>query len=208
MPIRKRAVGGVCSEVRLQPLFLRRTRGTRDRRTGAVRVQRDDVPGTDVVRVIPLTRITRRCAEIVEVGSGLPGCVAIVCARRLVFVVPRDRVRDRVEPTPTGIVRPRECVRAAALVGEVSERQNRRDFAAEEEVGRVLLAAGRRGSKSAVEIGIERGARNVPAAAITGSFAPGSTTAVGSELAAAEPALFVAVTRTRIVEPTSAATRA
>ena len=41
---------------------------------------------------------------------------------------------------------------------------------------------------------------------LLGATGAGATTDVGSELALLEPALFVAVTTTRIVEPTSAAT--
>src|SRR5690349_15478454 len=41
---------------------------------------------------------------------------------------------------------------------------------------------------------------------LLGATGAGATTSVGSELALLEPALFVAVTTTRIVEPTSADT--
>ena len=45
----------------------------------------------------------------------------------------------------------------------------------------------------------------VGSAVLLGATGAGATTAVGSELALLEPALFVAVTTTRIVKPTSAA---
>src|SRR5829696_5818355 len=81
----RRARRGVCCEVCLKPLPLRRG-STAAAHLVAVAVQDHYVPAPPVIAVVALARIARlRSAEVVEVSGG---------ARRLVLVVTYDRSRE------------------------------------------------------------------------------------------------------------------
>src|SRR5882724_7968769 len=70
MPVGERALRGGGGQVRLEPQLLRRTR-----RHGGRAVQRDDVPGAQVVAVVALGRIARGRAEVAVVARRAGGGV-------------------------------------------------------------------------------------------------------------------------------------
>ena len=89
---------------RAQPLLLRRAGGAGDDR--AVRVQHDDVPGAESLRVIALGRIARRRSEVVVIARGVGRLVLVVADRRddpaLVAAPCRREVVREVAAEPFG----------------------------------------------------------------------------------------------------------
>src|SRR5439155_16883259 len=91
----------------------------------AVGVQRDQMPCADVVAVVALRRIARGGTEIPEVPARV--LAAVRTARRIVFVIADDRVRDRLHgiDAPRGIVRLLERSSPSAFVLFVPEGEDR-----------------------------------------------------------------------------------
>src|SRR5919202_2618570 len=113
--VRKRADIGVTLKIGAQPLLLwRALTATPD--GCAVRVERDQVPRADVVRVVALGRKARGAAEVAEVLGRGSRRVAVGAAGRLVLVVSGNRVCDRLHPPPRRVVTLQIGVETAALV--------------------------------------------------------------------------------------------
>src|SRR5689334_6285484 len=66
MPVGQGAAGGMGGEIGTQPALLRRPRLTTD--FGAVTIEDDDMPGSQVVAVVALGGITGGGAEVAEVA--------------------------------------------------------------------------------------------------------------------------------------------
>ena len=113
---------------------------TADRR--AVRVQRDQVPAPEVVAVVALRRIAGGLAEVVVVPRG---------AGRAVVVVPGNGSRDRLDPSPGGVVRRSEVGAGAVLVLDVAECQHGGVAGADEHVRRRALTARKASSPTVME---------------------------------------------------------
>src|ERR671938_49067 len=116
MPIGERACRGMGGEVSPQPLLLR---GASLAATDllAIRVQHDQVPGTDVIAVVALGRITGRRSKVAVVADSRP---------RAVFVVPHRWVRDGFDAPPRGPVRLLKLGQRPLVVLEIAQRKNRR----------------------------------------------------------------------------------
>src|SRR5438034_4711620 len=96
MPEGEGARGGVRGQIRSQPRLLGAVPRAGTEHVGAVRVQRDDVPGTDVEAVVPLIGAAPGGAEVGVVA----GSVALH-----ILVVARRRVADGLEPPPCRVER-------------------------------------------------------------------------------------------------------
>src|SRR6266568_5018671 len=103
---------GARREILLQPLHL-----GGGGPVGDDGVERNDVPVTEIVAVVPLRGIPRRRAEITEVTGG---------PRRHVIVVSGDRVDPRLMPAPRGSEAVREVGGGSIGVHVVADR----DYAA------------------------------------------------------------------------------
>src|SRR5919202_619964 len=116
MPIGERARGGMGGEVCPQPLLLR---GASLAATDlfAIRVQHDQVPGTDVIAVVALGRIAGRRSKV---------AVVVDSRRRAVFVVPDRWMRDGFDAPPRGPVSLLKLGQGPLLVLEIAQRKNRR----------------------------------------------------------------------------------
>src|SRR2546428_1199513 len=90
VPVRHGALRGVGGEIGPEPLLLGAARAHVD-----VAVERDHVPGPEIVAVVTLSGIARRRAEIAEVAG---------CARRQVVLVARRGSGARDVPPPRGSV--------------------------------------------------------------------------------------------------------
>src|SRR5581483_2659122 len=112
---RERARAGVSGEIGAQPLLLCGP-GLAAADLRAVRVERDEVPGTDVEAVPTLTGRSGGESEVLEVPAR---------AGRAVVVVPCGGARDRLHASPCRVVG-REVVRVGAtVVLVVAEREHR-----------------------------------------------------------------------------------
>src|SRR5919206_5395694 len=98
MPVGERALVGVRRQVASQPGLLSRARATRD--VPAVGVERDEVPGANVVAVVALPAGTghavrrSRAVEVVEVACG---------ARRPILMIADGGMHGRLEAPPRRI---------------------------------------------------------------------------------------------------------
>ncbi len=127
-----------------------------------IRVQRDQVPGTNVVAVVALTRDSGSGAKVAEIAgrTGIGG-IAPSSAGGQVFVVTDDGVGDRLDLTPAQVVRGLERGEAAAVVLRIAEREDGREVAGYEEIGGLLLLAYPSHAEAAVEVGRSRVAGDV-----------------------------------------------
>ena len=114
VPVGERARRRVCREVGAQPLLLRRA-GHAAARLGAVAVERDEVPGAQVVAVVARAGLAGGGAEVAEVAR---------CARRVVVMVAGDRIRVERLRAPRRRVPRRVLERAAFGVGVVAQRED------------------------------------------------------------------------------------
>ena len=144
VPVRERAHVLVRREVLTEPSLLRgagvaTADGRLTRPIAAFRVEGDQMPLGDVVAVPALAERAGRDAEVVEVGRRI-----VDVARSSVFVVARNRMGDRAQPSPAQCVRLGERVRAAAFVLVVAERQDSGEVVDRQEqvARRHFLAAG------------------------------------------------------------------
>ena len=139
-------------QVGLQPALLRRTgrapvRGAAPRELIALRVERDQVPATDVEAVVALVALPRRAVvhaltvEVVEVAPGIG---------RRVLVVADGRPDDRLDAAPCLVEHGVEVRQGADVVLSVAQRQHRGEAACHEQIGRRALAAVSRDAGSAV----------------------------------------------------------
>ena len=126
MPHCNRALLRARREVRAQPLLLRRAGVHRH-----VVVDHDDVPLAQIVAVVALRRVTRRCAEVAEVPGG---------TRRVVLVVADRRPGAGFVSPPGGVVAGRVIGRRAILVGVVAQREHGAGNAVEQGGGRFVAA--------------------------------------------------------------------
>src|SRR5918993_5880416 len=78
VPVSKRARVGVGGKIGLQPLLLRGSGGAASHHRRTVRVERDHVPASQVVRVVSFAGIASRCPEVVVVSRGASGLVLVV----------------------------------------------------------------------------------------------------------------------------------
>src|SRR5205085_12538780 len=115
-----RARRRVRREVRAQPLFLRRA-ASAAANLAAVRVERDQMPRSDVERVVSLRGVAGCRAEVGEVACALTRRVAVCTAGRVVLVVSGCRVGDRLYSAPGGVVRLRKRTGAVAPVLVVAD---------------------------------------------------------------------------------------
>ena len=99
------------------------------------------MPGADVVAVEALGRESGRCSEVLEISKPFAGGIAVGPARREVFVVADRGVGDPLHPTPARVVRLHESLVPAAVVLVVTEREDRREAAVHEHVGRLHRVA-------------------------------------------------------------------
>src|SRR5215470_6586580 len=99
-------------EIGPEPGILRRAGRRRD-----VAVEREDVPGAEVVAVIPPAR--RACGRT-EVG------IVGARARRVVFVISRGWLGAILVAPPRGVIAVVELVCRAVVVGVVAEQVDRR----------------------------------------------------------------------------------
>ena len=115
VPIGERALVVVRREIGLEPTALRAFEvATADRPT--VRVQRDEMPVTDVVAVVAAVVRTGLASEVLEVPPRT-GAVVLVVARRGMELGP--------EPTPRGCEGALEVAQGAVLVLVVAQEQDR-----------------------------------------------------------------------------------
>src|SRR5207248_1271427 len=114
MPEGEGTCGGVRGQIRSQPRGLGAVPRATTEDLGAVRVQRDDVPGTDVEAVVPLVGTARGGPEVGVVA----GSVALH-----VLVVARRRVADGLEAPPYRVERAAERLDGCAFVLDVAEQQ-------------------------------------------------------------------------------------
>ena len=124
MPIRQGTQVGVRCQVRLQPLFLRRT-GAATAHLAAVRVQDDDVPCADIITIVPRRRIARRGAEVTEVPTG---------ARHLVFMVAHSRTDDTPGSSPARVKRLLIFRQCPVFILRIAQRKHRREIFVDEQV--------------------------------------------------------------------------
>src|SRR5262245_19419947 len=117
MPVRERAFPLVRGEVPPEPGLLRRA-GVTAADFAAVAVERDDVPGADVVAVPAPSWPSGAGAPVREVARG---------ASSVVLVIPGGRPGQGPQGPPAGLVTLREVVEAAVLVGKIAERSDRPD---------------------------------------------------------------------------------
>src|SRR5918994_6238697 len=98
----------------------------------AHRVQRDDVPVTQVVGVVAFGWVARCRAKVAEVARS---------TRRVVFVVARRGLCPRLMAAPGGIVAVSELGCCAGLVGVVSGGEDRARNAVEQLGGSLVARA-------------------------------------------------------------------
>ena len=110
VPVGHRALGAADREVGLKPLVLRRSGAGRH-----VAIERHDVPGPDIVAVVPKTRETCDRAEVGIVGEG---------RRRVVLVIARRGARARLVASPRQIVAVTVLLRGAVFVRVVAGRED------------------------------------------------------------------------------------
>ena len=172
MHVRKGAGGGIRGQVLFQPLLLWSVGSASSDSVAraAVAVEGDQMPCTDVVRVV--ARVValhrggnrrRRLREIPEVPQRLAGFIAVGpgrpgrdVRRGVVLVIAGHRERDALEPPPRRIVGPCGVKRRepAALILKVADRKYRRD--ARQQVRGVQLIAEPDRSHTAGEVRIRR----------------------------------------------------
>src|SRR5687767_12781057 len=112
-------------EVGLEPLALRRRRAAAAG-AAAVRVERDDVPASDVERVPALAAGSRSAAEVVPVTRRASvGRVAAGATRGEVLMVAHGGTGDRFHAAPARVVRLLEGAEPGAVVLIVAEREHR-----------------------------------------------------------------------------------
>src|SRR5690606_3453026 len=127
VPVRDGAGRGVRGEVGREPRELLGAGLDVD-----LAVQRDDVPGAEVVAVVSLARLAGVLAEVLEVRRR---------ARRAVVVVAGDRPRALAVPSPGRVVALRELLRRAARVRVVAEREDGAGDRVEQRGGRLVAVA-------------------------------------------------------------------
>src|SRR5262249_55904698 len=120
---------GAGRQVRHQPLLLGRTRGVRD-----LGVERDDVPGAQVVGVVALGRVTGGGTEVAVVAGGTRRVVLVVTRRGLGTCLLPPRAPGRVV---VGVV----LRGGAAVVGVVAEGVDRTGDVVQQGGGRRLAGA-------------------------------------------------------------------
>src|SRR5437870_5803731 len=131
VPVGERALGAVSCQVGLEPPALRaREIATSDRPT--VRVQRDEMPRTDVIAVVAAVVGTSPGAEVPEVP---------LCASGVVLVVAGRRVELGPETTPGRCERPLEVAERAVLVLVVAQEEDPGQLGVHEQIRRGLLVA-------------------------------------------------------------------
>ena len=171
MEVGERALPRVLCQVLGEPGLLRAAFDTRDPR--AVRVERDQVPRTDVVAVPALPGLVGRRSEVVEVPARV--LAAVRATRVLILVVARNgpgHVLDRGR-APRRVVGLVERGGAPTFVLDVAERQDGAESTGFEHVAGVPLAAFRRRSFAVVEVRVRGVARDVAGGSDDGSRARG-----------------------------------
>src|SRR5689334_15897534 len=93
MPICQRAQIGMSCQICLQPLFLRRTVRTATHLV-TIRVQDNDVPGTDFITIVTFGWIASRGTKIIVVTTG---------ASHQIFMVASGRMDNTLGSSPTGV---------------------------------------------------------------------------------------------------------
>ena len=151
VPIGERALVVVRREIGLEPTALRAFEvATADRPT--VRVQRDEMPVTDVVAVVAAVVRTGLASEVLEVPPRT-GAVVLVVARR--------GMELGAEPTPRGCEGALEVAQGAVLVLVVAQEQDPRELGVEHQVRRRPLIAGPRNPGAAVVVVVRGSAGDV-----------------------------------------------
>ena len=110
MPVGERAALGARREIGEQPLLLGRARPM-----GDLAVQRDDMPGAEVVTVVALGGITRRGTEVAEVAGRVVTHIV---------VIPGDRPSARLVAAPGGRVAVRVVATRPVRVGVVAQHED------------------------------------------------------------------------------------
>ena len=110
MPVGERAALGARREIGAQPLLLGRARPMRD-----LAVQRDDMPGAEVVTVVALGGITRRGPEVAEVAGRVVTHIV---------VIPGDRAGARLVAAPGGRVAVGVVATRPVGIGVVAQREH------------------------------------------------------------------------------------
>lgn len=121
MAVSQNACVGMLGEILAQPGLFRRANGAAPQYFRVtIRVESDDMPGAEVVAVIPLANGPRLRAPILKIS---------VRARVDVFVVSQGRLRSRLKLSLRRAIAVLKFVGAAAFVGQVARREDRsRDF--------------------------------------------------------------------------------
>src|SRR5207248_574089 len=94
VPVGKRAGRRIGSQIGAQPLLLRRTTLAAAHH-GAVTIDHNDVPGSQIIAVVAARRVTGCRTEVAEVAG---------CAAGEIFVVAKGRVGAGFAATPGGII--------------------------------------------------------------------------------------------------------
>lgn len=118
VPIRNHAPIRMRGQILPQPLFLRRSlRAPAEIRRRAVRIQRYDVPGTQIVAVVAPRVWPRPRSPILKIGGRL--------LIHRIFVIPRRRPRPVFESSPRRVVAILKIRRATPLIRQIAEREHR-----------------------------------------------------------------------------------
>src|SRR5512138_409736 len=131
-------------QVSFQPLLLRRT-GAASAHLAAVRIEGNDVPGTNIVAVISFRLIPRGRTKVTVVA---------IRARSVVFVVSNGGADNILDPAPAGIERLLEFFQRSIFILSIAKRKDSCIIFACQQVGGCLLTAGARCAAAALEIAI------------------------------------------------------
>src|SRR3990172_8158093 len=121
VPVGEYAPVAMALEVSSQPPPLSRA-GVETAGSVRVGVERDQVPGADVERVVVVIELACSAAEVGAVGGGglVGGAALLVGPAAEVLVIADHRVDPRLESAPEPVERRRPLVGVAVLVLEVS----------------------------------------------------------------------------------------
>src|SRR5215213_2861485 len=124
MPVRQYTHVGMGSQVGFEPLSLRRT-GTASTRISTVGIQCDQMPGANIVAIVPFSWLTGCSSVVAKVTGRASICRSTTSASRgKVLVVPHSRMCNRFDLTPTEIVRLHERIIPSAVILVISQRQD------------------------------------------------------------------------------------
>src|SRR5215212_9717569 len=124
MPVRQYTHVGMGSQIGFEPLSLRRT-GTASTRISTVGIQCDQMPGANIVAIVPFAWLTGRCSIVAEVtGRASVGRGTTCASRSKVLMIPYNWMCNRFDLAPAEIVRLHERIISSAVVLVISQRQD------------------------------------------------------------------------------------